>query len=264
MKLIKPNRGKIVTSKKILKNKEKYEGKVFKTLNYGGLLVLEYRKSSEVLAEFVETKTKITASIGSIMAGQVKDRFAPSVCGVGIIGNEITVKNGKAVRVYNLWQTMLERCYGANNQDKLQAYKGCTVSENFKYFPYFKEWCSNQIGFGKMGWDLDKDLLSKGNKIYSEDTCCFIPSEINRCISSKGVDSKYDLPLGVKEHGGRGTKYYSASISKFGENYYIGNYDTIAEAETAYKVERKKYICQLACKWKDSIDPRAYDALIKF
>ena len=251
-------------SKKTLQNKEKYEGKVFKTLNYGGLLVLEYRKSSEVFAEFVETKTKITTSIDRIMSGQVKDRFAPSVCGVGIIGNGIVVKNGKVVREYALWQTMLERCYGTNNRDKLQAYKDCIVSDNFKYYPYFKEWCNKQIGYGNKGWDLDKDILSGLGKIYSEDTCCFVPSEINRCISNKSFNNKYNLPSGIKEHGGRGTKYYSASICEFGENRYIGNYDTVTEAEMAYKTERREYIHRLACKWKESIDPRAYEALIKF
>ena len=254
----------MVINKKILQGKEKYEGKVFRTVNYGDLLILEYRKSNEILVEFLNTKTKVIASINSIMEGKVKDRFAPSVFGVGVVGNDAVVKDGRVLKEYVRWQAMLERCYNENNRDKRQAYEGCTVSENFKYFPYFKEWYNAQVGHNIKGWDLDKDILSNGGKVYSEDTCVFIPFEINRCISDKAFSNKNDLPSGVKEHGGDGLKYYSASIYEFGESRYIGNYDTILEAKNAYCAERIKHIHKLAEKWKDQIDPRAYEALSRF
>ena len=61
------------------------------------------------------------------------------------------------------------------------------------------------------GWQLDKDILIKGNKIYSPDTCCFVPSEINNlfvgCNKSRG-----SLPIGVTFN--KRLKRYVAQISK--------------------------------------------------
>lgn len=66
---------------------------------------------------------------------------------------------------------------------KYPTYKDCEVSENFKSYEYFYEWCNKQIGFGNEYWQLDKDLLIKGNKVYSENTCHFIPKEINLVLT---------------------------------------------------------------------------------
>lgn len=92
--------------------------------------------------------------------------------------------DGKHIKEYSLWQSMLERCFGENSKTHRPTYKGCNVSTNFLSYSFFYDWCQEQIGFGKVDekgriWHLDKDILFVGNKLYSETTCVFVPNEIN-------------------------------------------------------------------------------------
>ena len=152
----------------VSKSKAKYEGKVFTSTNSGDFKVVEYIDQKNVVIEFLYTGTRLVARIGNILNGLVKDRMYPSVYGVGITGEKIPVVDGKRCKQRELWIRMLDRCYSKGKNKP--TYEGCSVSENFKYYPFFKEWCEKLIGFDVKGFALDKDILSKGNKTYSEDT----------------------------------------------------------------------------------------------
>ena len=138
-------------------------------------------------------------------------------------------------------------------------YEGCTVSEKFKYFQYFCDWYNSQTGFSNGDWQLDKDILFKGNKLYSEDTCVLVPREINvLCIKRNKVRGKY--PIGVTYC--KSTNKFKAQLSKQGVVTGVGNYNTIDEAFYAYKQAKEAYIKEVANKWKVKIDPRVYNALM--
>ena len=106
---------------------------------------------------------------------------------------------------------------------------------------------------------LDKDILVKGNKIYSEDTCCFVPICINNLFTLRGL-KRGELLIGVSKKGDR----FCASIHKHGKQKGLGTFDTELEAFWAYKEAKEAYIKELAEKWKDQIDPRVYEALMKY
>ena len=166
-------------------------GKVCKSLNSGDFKILKYNDSYNVEIQFLKTGFETTVELGSIRNGEVKDPDSPSVHGVGILGVKYQSKiNGVHTKEYELWCRMLQRCYSDTYQKKRPTYIGCGVSDNFKSYEYFYEWCNEQIGFDNEGWQLDKDLLIKGNKVYSENTCIFIPKEINsllvKCTNSRG------------------------------------------------------------------------------
>ena len=212
-------------------------GSVHSTNKYGDFIITKYVNASNVHIKFLNTGYETVTLNSCILSGEIRDRYFPSVHGVGIVGEESSRdSNGNKLKEYFLWNHMLTRCYGKKAKLKLPSYEDCTASTNFKYFPYFKDWCSKQIGFGNEGWQLDKDILVKGNKIYSEDTCCFVPAEINsvfiKCDRSRG-----EYPLGVNYH--KATRKFVAQISYRKIKTHLGLYDTAEDAFKAYKNLKK-------------------------
>mgnify|MGYP000216883871 FL=1 len=236
-------------------------GDIFETKNYGKLVVLEYRGHLDVIVKFEDTGYETTTRANELRKGEVRDRSLPSVCGVGIIGNGIARVCGVETRDYQLWKSMLCRCYDEKYSNKYPTYKDCEVSDNFKYFPYFKDWCSKQTWFGKEGWQLDKDILVKGNKVYSEDTCCFVPKDLNSLLTHRKKDKGlYPVGVSYKPRINR----YIAQIRKFKENIHLGCFATPDEAFCAYKEAKEAYIKEVAELYKDRIDPRVYEALMNY
>ena len=151
-------------------------GKVCKSKLSGGFKILKYNDSRNVEIQFLKTGYETSATLCNIRNGEVKDPYMPSVFGIGVLGAKYPSRvNGVLTKEYVLWQSMLQRCYSDAYQKKQPTYIGCEVSDNFKSYEYFYEWCHKQVGFDNQDWQLDKDLLVKGNKVYNEDSCVFIP-----------------------------------------------------------------------------------------
>ena len=238
-------------------------GKVFKSLNSGDFKIVKYNDYENVEIQFLNTCFKTVAILNHIRNGKVKDPYAPSVCGVGVLGTRYpSSEYGVHTKEYKLWCNMLKRCYSDIFKKQRPTYEGCEVSENFKSYEYFYDWCQNQIGFSNQSWQMDKDLLVKGNKVYSENTCVFIPSEINslliNCTASRG-----EYLIGVYWHN-KG-KAFKAQISKNkGKREHLGYFKTEMEAFNAYKQAKESFVKEQANVWKSQIDIRAYEALMKY
>ena len=182
------------------------------------------------------------------------------VYGVGVNDSTYPAKiAGKMVKEYTLWVSMLERCYHNKFQENHPTYVGCTTSDKFKHYAYFFEWCQAQIGFNDVGYTLDKDLLVKGNKIYSEDSCVFLPQQLNKLITKRQLDRGL-LPIGVTKNGIK----YKTRCNVQGKEKYLGLFDTPELAFYAYKTFKEAHIKELAEKYKDTIDQRAYQALLNY
>ena len=243
-------------------------GKVCKSKSSGDFKILKYNDAKDVEIQFINTGFEMVARLGHIRNGNVKDPYAASVHGVGVTGTKypITVNGGVLTKEYILWKNMLQRCYNDTLKKKYPTYKDCEVSENFKSYEYFYEWCHEQIGFGVDGngnpFQLDKDLLIKGNKVYSESTCVFIPSEINslltKCTASRG---EYLIGVSWLDKG----KAFEARVSKRkGKREHLGYFKTEIEAFNAYKTAKETFVKEQANKWKLQIDERAYKALMNY
>ena len=157
---------------------------------------------------------------------------------------------------------VLVRCYSDKSKKKHPTYEGCEVSDNFKSYEYFYEWCHKQIGFGNDGFELDKDLLIKGNKVYSESTCVFLPQEINQLLV-KSTASRGEYLIGVHWH--NTNKTFVATVSKNkGKQEFLGYFKTELEAFNAYKTAKETFVKEQANKWRGKIDERAYNALMNY
>ena len=238
------------------------EGDVFKTKSYGDLIVTKYVNSKAVCVKFVVTGYETTTKASNVIAGSVKDRLLPTVHGIGITGDSQVRVDGKHTKEYRLWNNMLKRCYSVGCQKVRPTYIDCSVSENFRYLQYFKEWCNNQIGFNSVDekgkpFALDKDILVKGNRVYNEDVCVFVPQEVN-LLFTKRDKSRGEYPIGVSFHKSRGM--LTATLN----NKYLGYFNTAEQAFQVYKTAKEAYIKEVANKWKDKIDSKVYEALMNY
>ena len=154
------------------------------------------------------------------------------VWGVGFNDRTRPAKvDGKIVKEYDLWQSMLSRCFSEKCQTLYPTYKGCNVSDNFLNYAYFYDWCQEQIGFGKVDdkgryWQLDKDLLFVGNKTYSETACVFVPHEINSFFTDSG-NARGEYPIGVSFH--KQNDKFQARCTVNGKPQHLGYFNTQQE-----------------------------------
>jgi len=184
------------------------------------------------------------------------------VFGVGVndwVGN---VKvGGKPIKEYQLWQNMLQRCFDEKYKQKYPTYEGVTCSKEWLSMTKFIEDVSQMKGFGLSGWALDKDILQKGNKLYSKDTCCFVPQEVNLLLT-KCDNSRGEWPVGVDFHKVSGK--FRAGLRINGKTKHLGLFNTPEQAFQAYKLAKEAYIKVVANRWQHLLDERVFQALMAY
>ena len=141
---------------------------------------------------------------------------------------------------YRRWHTMLVRCYSEKFHQRSPTYKGCSVSEDWKNFMSFRKWMKSQDW---QGMALDKDILIPNNKIYSAETCLFVPVSINNLIN-RPSNNKTGFPVGVgfHKHTGRIRAYCRVD----GRHHQIGEFNDVESAWAAYRKFKYDVICMKA------------------
>lgn len=233
--------------------------------NFGSkMTIIEYIDSSNIVVQF-DNGYITKAKYQHFQNKQVKSPYCKSVYGIGYIGEgdyKVSI-NGKVTTEYRTWIGVLERCYSTSLHKKYPTYIGCTVDPKWHNFQNFaKFWSENYYELEGERTHLDKDILCKGNKIYSENTSIFTPQRINDLFVKKDINrGKY--PIGVGYNNEENNKY-RASCNSDGRLKHLGYYDTIEEAFLAYKEEKERYIKQVADEYKGKIPQKLYDALYRY
>lgn len=242
-------------------NKLNYEGGVFNSNSFGEFTVIKYESNRNITVKFLNTGFVTKTTLTQLQKGTVADKLVPTLCGVGVLGGQYDIReNGVQNREYKIWSSMMNRCYDKTYQRRFPTYRKCEVSDYFKCYDNFHIWCNEQKGFNEEFWQLDKDLLVTGNKLYSETTCVFLPSAINLAIV-KPAKVK-ELPVGVTLSSDK--KKFVARISRYGNSEVLGRFTDLESAKEVYKHAKISYITELANKYKGLIDDRAYEALINY
>ena len=202
----------------------------------------------------------ISKKCGCSMCNQ---RHFSLVCGVGIndLTQEIQQTKGVVSQSYKEWHLMLNRCYNEKLKERLPTYQNCSVCDEWLYFSNFKKWFDNPENGYIDGYALDKDILVKGNKVYSPDTCCFVPKEIN-VLFTKRQNKRGEYPIGVFRNG----KGFGAKVNINGKSKRLGTFKSIEIAFNKYKQEKESHIKEIAQKYfnNEMITKRVYDALMRY
>lgn len=183
------------------------------------------------------------------------------VFGVGINDLDIEVlrQDGKLRKSHQVWYNMLSRCYNSDKSN-MPTYKGCTVCEEWLRLSSFSEWFSQHY---VEDWQLDKDILFKGNKHYSPMTCCFVPRDINSMLTRHGR-GRGAYPIGVYYKNNGWQRKFIAALNIDGRRRGIGSFFTPEEAFEAYKIAKEAEIKKLANRYKDTLEQRVYEALCNY
>lgn len=146
---------------------------------------------------------------------------------------------------YKKWVAMLDRCYNPKKQAKRSTYHGVTVCDEWLTFSNFRSWMKKQDWQGK---ELDKDIITPGNKIYCPDCCCFVDKYVNNLFTFKaGKVSSY--PVGVSYRDDRRNGYYVSSVRVKGKTKRIGIYKDAITAHLAWNMAKQRYIQKIISEW---------------
>jgi len=155
---------------------------------------------------------------------------------------------------YSTWKSMLNRCYGIKYISRKPSYKDCQVCREWLLFSNFKAWMEKQDWQGK---ELDKDLITKGNRIYSEKNCAFISKCLNNFIVEGGI-KRGNFLLGVTWHRRNGSFQAQCRNPITKKCDYLGQHKTQESAHLAWKRRKHELALQLA---EMQADPRVANAL---
>ena len=228
------------------------------------MLLIKYNNSLDVIIEFQDKyKAKLKCRYSHFKDGSVKNPYHKSVFNKGYIGvGDYTKKTHKII--YSTWKNMLKRCYSKEFHNEEPTYKDCIVCEEWHNFQNFAKWYKeNYYEIEGQKMCLDKDILFKGNKIYSPQTCMFVPKLINN-LFTKSDNTRGEYPIGISYH----KKYNNLQVrcSIINNSIYLGRFpiDKPFEAFTIYKNFKEKYIKQIADEYKDLIPTELYEAMYRY
>ena len=233
---------------------------------FGSLMrVINYRKSNDIDIYFPEYDWIYEhARYNRFKKGEIKCPYEPRTYGVGYIGvgKYKPSYEGVSTKCHDVWSHMLQRCYDENHRYKYPTYEDCFVCDEWLNYQNFAEWYENNYyEVDNETMNLDKDILYKGNKVYSPETCVFAPQRINSLfIKSNKVRGKYAIGVNYDERYNK----FNTHCNYNGDLIWLGSFDNELDAFIAYKNYKEKIIKEVADEYKEKIPMNLYYAMYNY
>ena len=240
---------------------------------YGSLMkIIKCINTNKILILFSDYNYTQWSCWNNFQKGTIKSPYCKTVFNIGYLG-EGSYNKTSFPKIYSHWFAMLNRCYNVCYTEQ-PTYINCEVCKEWHNFQNFAKWYEeNYYEIEGEEMHLDKDILCKGNKIYSPQTCIFVPRNINMIfVNSKKTRGDYPVGISYHKHKNGNDKLdircniIDKSTNKTKtivlKNVPI-NYP-IEQAFNIYKTFKEKYIKQVADEYKDLIPQKLYDAMYKY
>ena len=226
-------------------------GDVFES-NKGELaIVTSYLNKRKVEVEFIgENICRKSFEAVDLRRGSFKNPMRPMLYGVGYFGFCENERSKEFSKIYGIWRMMLKRCYDESQQKIQHTYIGCSVHSDWHCFQSFYGWYVSQVGFNS-SYQLDKDLLVRGIRVYSAENCCLLPTEKNMSIQS--IDDK---DSGV--HLRKGSEVYQANIGGKNGVKHLGTFKNKTDARNCYQKSLALKMKGFAKEYKGRVEEKVY------
>lgn len=231
-------------------------GSRWPTNAYGWCTVVEYVDAFNITVEFDEPyKSRLRTENRSVRSGELRNQLQPDEYGFFFGIGQFDSHE----RSYPIWVHMKRRC--GNKNGRSPAYTDVIVCDEWHNYQNFAKWHTTQIGYDQEGWHVDKDLIDRNAREYSPENCVMLPAHVNTTLTKRKAE-RGDTPIGTSidvRDGKISCQYTENNI-----HFFRGYYPNVEEAFAVYKVAKEIHIKNLAEKWKDLLDPRAFQALMKY
>jgi len=229
--------------------------------------IINYINQNDINVKFEDGIIVKHKTYNSFKLGTIINPYHKFVFNIGYLGEgkyHVDYSKLKYNKQFMTWKSMLTRCYNENQKLKTPTYKYCVADKSWHNFQNFATWYEkNYYEINNEIMALDKDILCKGNKIYSPETCVFVPQKINslftKCDKARG---KY--PIGVYFDDDNGKFISTCRNTLLNNKVYLGSYSDQNEAFQRYKVYKEKHIKEVADYYKDKIPKKLYDSMYRY
>ena len=226
------------------------------------IIIKEYRNNKDIDVYFPEYNWVFEhTQYSNFKNGNIKCPYEKRYFNIGYLGEgkyKIS-ENGKTKREFVIWYNMLQRCYDPKLHERYTTYEGCIVEDYLFNFQNMGEWIDkNYYEIPGEQMCLDKDILYKGNKIYSRKTCIFVPERIN-LLFVKRDKARGKNPIGITPRSSGNYQVYCNN--GYGKYICLGTYSTKEEAFQVYKQYKEKVIKEVIDSYEGKIPEPFYSRL---